>query len=171
MPATRRRQFGGRARPATDWGRVILPSVTVGAATKALLGSFALSNPGIGETVRRTRGRFHVVSDQGSVTEVQNGALGFIVVNDLALAAGAASIPGPVTDAADDGWFVWEGFSQVTQLTVGVANAAGTMSLLYEFDSKAMRKVADGFSIAIMFESLSQGLELGAAVSLLGSRT
>ncbi len=171
MPAQRRPGRSFRQRPATDWARIVIANTTMGAATKTLLGTLTLSNPGIGETVRRTRGRFHVVSDQGSVTEQQNGAIGLIVVNEVALAAGAASIPGPVTDASDDGWFVWEGFTQITQLTVGVANAAGTMSLLYEFDSKAMRKVADGFGIAIMAETLSQGAEIGIALSLLGSRT
>ncbi len=80
-------------------------------STKILLGVFVLSNVGIGETVRRTIGNIWVVSDQAAADEVQVGAFGCIVVTDLAAAAGAASIPGPFTDANDDGWFVWQGFS------------------------------------------------------------
>ncbi len=161
----------GSQRGATDWARLVVAHTTV-ASGKALLATFALSNPGIGETVRRTRGMFDVVSDQSSVTEQQNGALGFMIVSDLAAAAGAASIPGPITDASDDGWFVWEPFTQVSQFTLGVSNAAAAQgAAIYPFDSKAMRKVADGFTIVCMVEVLSQGCEIGLAVSLLGSRT
>ena len=169
MARQRGRTFAA-TRPATDWGRLVGNTFTIAAGAKALVATLVLSNPGIGETVRRTRGRFYVVSDQASVTEQQTGAMGFIVVNDLAIAAGAASIPGPVTDSSDDGWFVWEPFMQVSQFTLGGSNAAG-FAQWYEFDSKAMRKVADGFGIAVMFEALAQGIEVGVGFSLLGSRT
>ena len=51
-----------------------------------------------------------VGSDQVAVVEQQIGALGFIVVSDLAIAAGAASIPSPGFNGSDDGWFVWQAF-------------------------------------------------------------
>ena len=172
--ATQRRRFAQRSGPSrTDWGRAVLPYVTVAAATKVLLTSFVLINSGISETVRRTRGRFGVISDQASTTEQNVGAIGFIVVSDLALAAGAASIPGPVTDASDDGWFVWEGFAAVSQFTLAVSNAGAAQgSLQVDFDSKAMRKVPDGFGIAVMAENTSGGggWEIGMTVSILGSR-
>ncbi len=134
--------------------------------------SFVLINPGIGEVVRRTRGRFLIESDQSALLEGQVGAIGFIVVNDLALAAGAASIPGPVTDASDDGWFVWEPFAQMSGVTGG-GSALNPNAHVYEFDSKAMRKVADGFSIAVMIEiaAASGGVDMSIGTSLLGSRT
>jgi len=151
-----------------------VPFVTVAAATKVLIASFVNSNPGIGEVVRRSRGRFGVISDQASVTEQCIGAIGFVVVSDLALAAGAASIPGPFTDASDDGWFVWEGFATVSQFTLAVSNASAAQGAgLFEFDSKAMRKVPDGFSIAVMAENTTGGggWEIGMTASVLGSRT
>ena len=170
MAFQRRRSFPTRQRNATDWGRTLIANTTIGGSTKVLLGSFILANPGIGEVIRRTRGRFHVISDQGSVTEQQDGALGMIVVTDTALAVGITAIPGPVTDANDDGWFVWEPFTQVSQLTLGASFTSGGTTLQYEFDSKAMRKVAHGFSMAIVLESNVSGCEFGVGMSLLTSR-
>ena len=124
-----------------------------------------LSNPGIGETVRRTRGWLSINSDQVAAPEEQLGAFGIMVVNDLAIAAGAASIPGPVTDASDDGWFVW-----VPLLRAGPL-ATSLESLNVEFDSKAMRRVEEGFGIAFMVENASatDGLKIACGVSLLSS--
>jgi len=146
------------------------PHTTIAAGTKALLATLVLSNPGIGETVRRTHVTLSVVSDQGGSLEQQNGAFGMIVVSDLAVAAGAASIPGPVTDASDDGWFVWFGVSQISGTLLG-AGVTSMGFMPYVFESKAMRKVADGFTIAVMYETLSQGSSVGSAISLLSTRT
>ncbi len=170
MAAQRRQFVRSRQRTASDWGRLIDPHTSVAAASKVLLASFVLSNPGIGETVRRTHVMLSVVSDQNAALEQQNGAFGMMIVSDLALAAGAASIPGPVTDASDDGWFVWFGVSQANAGFIGGA-VTGSLVDSYVFDSKAMRKVADGFSIAVMYESLSQGCFVGSAISLLSTRT
>ena len=164
------RRFSSRrqvrsSRKGTSWARNLSATfTTVPAASKVLVGSFVLSNPGITETAVRSRGRIWIQSDQGAALEEQQGALGLVVVSDLALAAGAASIPGPATDSSDDGWFVWEGFSQ-TNIQV----SAGTAGQLYEFDSKAARRVQEGFAIAIMAENVhaTHGLDLGLVISLL----
>ena len=128
-----------------------------------------LDNVGISETVRRTRGQIFVASDQGAAIEDQLGALGLMKVNDVALAAGAASIPGPVTDASDDGWFVWRPFTQIGERAAGGTSALG---ILYEFDSKAMRTIEEGFGVAVMLENASptHGITVSFAVSLLSSR-
>ncbi len=142
------------------------------ANSKVLLTSVVLSNPGIGETVRRTRGLISIMSDQQTVVEEQVGAFGMVVVTDLALAAGAASIPGPGTDASDDGWFVWVPFVQASEGNVGVADPPGLpVSQRYEFDSKAMRRVEEGFVIAIMVENVhaTMGLRIQDAESILTS--
>ncbi len=170
MAAQRRRVLPQRQRGATDWGRLIDPHTAVASGTKVLLFTFVLSNPGISETVRRTRGFLSVISDQSAVMQQQNGAFGMMVVTDLAVAAGVASIPGPVTDASDEGWFVWMGISQMTGSTIG-GNVTHSVLPSYPFDSKAMRKVSEGFAIVGVFEALSQGTEVGVAVSLLSSRT
>ena len=154
----------GRRQP-TNWARGFSTDgayVTVAPSTKVLLGSFSPSVAGINETVRRTRGLISIVSDQTSVIETQAGAFGMVMVTDLAIAAGAASIPGPITDASDDGWFVWQAFFQ-SGLQTSFNN--------YEFDSKAMRRMQDGYSAAIMVENANTGLGLdfGFGISLLSS--
>ena len=154
MPARRRARSvfrGQRRRTAGTWSRTIDALTTVPGASKVLLNTLVLSNEGIGETVRRTRGYIHVKSDQEATSEQPIGAFGMVVANDLALAAGAASIPGPATDLDDDGWFVWEPITTdfAFRSAVGFESAAGR---LFNYDSRAMRKVEPGFGLAIMVE-------------------
>ena len=153
------------------WGRLANDTLTTFTANqKILLATVTLSNPGISETVRRTRGILVVISDQGSVNEVQNGALGMIVVSDLAIAAGVASIPGPVTDQSDDGWFVWQPVFHVSGY-VNAGSASLSIPRTYDFDSKAMRKVEEGFTVAVVYESVTNGQQVGVAFSMLQSRS
>ena len=98
------------------------------------------------------------------------GAFGAIVINDLAIAAGVASIPGPVTDESDDGWFVWQPFGSLYgAVTVGTASRPTLMPIQY--DSKAMRKVEEGFGIAFVVENAHPtfGLRIWDAFSMLSS--
>ena len=95
-----RQNFPQRARrQPSSWSRVVPQSLSlVAPLTKVLVNVIVLSNPGIGETVRRTRGMIILQSDQSTSDETQFGAMGFVVVSDLAIAAGAAAIPGPFSD-------------------------------------------------------------------------
>ncbi len=70
-----------------------------------------------------------------------------MVVTDLALAAGAASVPGPVTDIGDDGWFLYVPIVQSGRLT---DSQDGTQ---YPFDSKAKRIVETGSSLVAVVEN------------------
>jgi len=130
--------------------------------------TFVLSNAGIAETIVRTEGMLFVISDQASTFELQNGALGMVVVSDLAIAAGAGSIPGPVTDASDDGWFVWQPFLQEGQGAV-VDQAEGIYTRGIPFSSRGARRVEEGFGVAVMIENAntSSGLKAMLAVSIL----
>jgi len=157
----------GRRQP-TNWARTTsVAPVALPAASKILLTTIVLSNPGIDETIRRTRGIIHINSDQGAAAENQTGAMGMVVVNDLAVAAGAASLPGPHTDSSDDGWFVWVPFMQETF----AVTASGIHGVTYEFDSKAMRRIEEGFSVAVMVENsnATAALEILIGFSLLSS--
>ncbi len=146
--------------------------VTVAAATKVLFTTFTLDNPGISETIRRTRGRFAFSSDQSAAVEEVSGAWGAVVVTDAAAAIGITAIPGAVTDASDDNWFLWEPFAQHLGNGVAAGNAAGLQPMT-EFDSKAMRKVETGFQLAFVVENASAttGLVFTAGISLLSSRS
>jgi len=162
-------------RAPTSWARAVpVTGTTIALSTKALVASVVLSNPGIGETVRRCRGTLRISSDQAAQFEEISGAMGAIVVNDVAFALGVTGIPGPVTEANDDGWFVWLPFQQVSVGTQGTSPAtvfSSHASLSYEWDSKAMRKVAEGFSVAFMVENASDthGLDVELAFSILSS--
>ncbi len=155
MPLSRTRSFTRRTRPNRAWaGFANTGTVSVGASTKVLVGGFTLSNPNIDETILRTVGTLGVQSDQVAASESQIGAMGMIVVNDLAVAAGAASIPGPITEREDDGWFVYVPIVQRLEVISG-AGVEPNMGTQYHFDSKAKRRVQEGFQIAIMIENAS----------------
>ena len=157
MPIRRQTaQFRGgrRQRAPSTWSRFVDNAETLVISSKILLGVFTLNNPGIGETIRRTRGIITVRSDNTAALEFQVGAFGLVVVNDLAAGVGASAIPGPVTDASDDGWFVWQPIAQASW--TGISGAAE--GHVYEFDSKAMRRVEQGFQVAVMVEQTSGAL-------------
>ena len=160
----RRPAFRAAKRP-TSWTRsVAVAHTTVAAATKVLIGTLTLDNPGIGVTVRRTRGQVMVLSDTTAAIENQTGAFGMVVATDLALAAGVASLPGPVTNASDDGWFVWVPF-----FNRGSSNTSSFLSFNVPFDSKAMRRVVPGYGIGLVVENASaaQGFNFGCVFALL----
>ncbi len=173
MAARRRGRpaFVQAKRSPTTWTRNI-PTVSfaIPALTKVFPLSFVLNNPGIGETVRRTRGIVSVRNDQQAGIEDITGAFGIVRVGDLALAAGAASLPGPVTDGDDDGWLVWQPFVAMGYALLS-SQGGGNTSMQFEFDSKAMRRVEQGFGLAVMIENASatHGIVATFAVSLLSS--
>jgi len=169
------RGFPQRRALGTNWARGVFAGAptTLAPTTKSLIATVTLSNAGIGEVVRRTRGVMSVTSDQSTSLEQQVGAFGFIVVTDTALGQGITALPSPVTDRNDDGWFVWESFCQVMGNSVGGATSllSGPMPQIYQFDSKAMRKVEEGYAIVGIAENGGpHGLEFMLNFSLLSSR-
>ena len=154
-----------RSRPNRAWtGAVDLDNNITTASTKTLIASFVLSNSNIDETILRTLGLLTVRSDQDASSEDQQGAFGMIVVSDTAVAAGAASIPGPLTDIADDGWFVHVPFNE-RFLFKSATGVNPDMNHQYQFDFKSKRVIEDGSSIALMVET-SSGSE-GILISLI----
>jgi len=157
--------FPARKLVNYTWSGLVQGSpVTVPAASKVLLSQFFLATA-FEETIVRTRGVFTIVSDQEAADEQQVGALGFMRVTDEAITAGAASIPGPVTNADDDGWFVWVPF--VRQLRAGIG--LGPWMTNFMIDSKAQRIVREGQQVAVMVEnaSSSHGLTIQVALRVL----
>ena len=146
-----------------SWAGFSTATIAVAGTTKILLGGFTLSNTNIDETILRVVGTMECHSDQVASSEVQLGAFGMIIVNDLAAAAGAASIPGSITDRADDGWFVYVPIVQ--RLNVGDSTGLQPdFGVQYHFDSKAKRKVDEGFQVVMMVENATAA---GFAVSLM----
>ena len=170
MARSARRGFVPRRtrRAAPAWGMIQITETIVAPSAKTLLGSFILSNPPLGETILRTRVRLSVASDQAAAKEFMIGAFGMILVTDTALGIGLSAIPGPADDGGDDGWFVHQPIVQQTLSTSQDVH-------IYDVDSKAMRKVEDGYSIAIMVENSALagvgGFKICTSVRLLAKLT
>ncbi len=147
-----------------SWSGFETPAlVVVPAATKVIVGSFVLLGS-FEETVMRTRGMYSWRSDQTAAAEAVAGAFGLILVSEDAFAAGAASIPGPLSDINNDGWFVWQ--PMLFHFRVG-DDASETVD---SFDSKAKRIVRPGSRIAVMAENTNptQGANFQLIIRLLG---
>ena len=162
-----RRQFVRRsgARPNRAWVSTTSHTayVTIPAATKVLVSTFALLTEGIDLTLMRTVGRFSVTSDQSAGIEVQIGAWGAIIVTDRAATAGIASIPGAFTDADDDGWFVHQMFSRQGNVVVTMPVAE-----TFDFDLKGKRILNTGHVIAVVAENAgAQGLQINIQFRML----
>ncbi len=148
MARARAQRFGpGRKVVNYGWSFLSVDYTVVPSGSKVLL-SFFFLDTAFEETIVRTRGIMSVASDQTAAVEDQRGALGFIRVTDRARVAGAASIPGPITDGDDDGWMVWVPFAQKS-----VVNVTAPPSMQYMIDSKAQRIVREGQEIAVMVEN------------------
>jgi len=102
-------------------------------------------------TVVRTRGLVYVRSDQTANTETPFGAFGLAVVSEQASAIGVTAVPTPITDESSDLWFLYQFVATGLQVSsaVGIPGPAN----VYEFDSKAMRKVEDGQDVISVFEN------------------
>ena len=132
-----------------DWIRSQTTAVVpVAAASKVLINGFTF---GEDRTVRRTIGEIFVVSDQTAAIEHQVGAVGALVVSDVAFAAGSASIPGPFTERSNDYWAMWLPFSMTS---AGMTSGdQGTESLTRFFDSRGQRKLPHGSVYAFIVEN------------------
>jgi len=148
------RHFRGRGtKRLTQWiaSAINTDHTALAAATKLLDQSFGLS--GETRTIVRTRGLFTFASDQNAADETPFGAFGITIVSPDAIAAGAASVPGPYASPEWEGWFVHQFFAGITK----VASAIGfnTMAPQYEINSKAMRKLDASSEIVVVVENAS----------------
>jgi len=136
--------------------------VTVAAGTKVIIQSISFAEKA---TIVRNRGQFSIkpVSAAADVSVV--GALGVGIISAEALAAGAASIPGPFSQAEWDGWMVWQPF----QFTFEFVTGAGILITSTEavIDSKAMRKVGANEVAVFMAESQSAAFEISVVLRTL----
>ena len=93
-----------------------------------------------------------VKSDQVAATEEPFGAMGMMVVRDQAATAGVGSLPTPIAEEFDDGFFVhqfWQA-GMTFQSGVGFQSPSWTT---YPFDSKAQRKVTADDAIVVTLEN------------------
>ena len=168
MPQQRQFRRSSTSRPNRSWaGQIDAAYVAVPAASKVLLGTFTLSNPGIDETILRVVGQISVRSDQSAASEEQHGAFGMIPVTTRAIAIGLSAILGPVTNVSDDGWFVFMPVAQDFLFLSAIGVTDDTKR--YMIDSKAKRVISDGMGIAVMFENshATHGLDVAVGIRML----
>jgi len=154
---------GGRNIRETAWVGIVGTNSNLISANTALLfvgldATLLAMRP---FTVIRTRGFWHISSDQEIADEEQSVAMGLAVVSEQATAIGVTAVPTPFTDAGSDLWFMYELLA--TRFLLGTAvGFSGDFGLGSTFDSKAMRKVEDGQDLAYVIESgpQSQGVNV-----------
>jgi len=143
---------GRGARRQTLWLGGSLTTTTVATGTSVLVtvlnAAALLLRP---FTVIRSRGLLMWESDQSAAGERPVGAVGEIVVTDVATGVGVAAVPTPVTDDESD-WFWY----QTLMMTLLVApTGTGPGQIQYAVDSKAMRKVDTGDDVAMVVQNSS----------------
>jgi len=166
-----RRRFAGAfparrqgPRRETEWGAVTFGPTAVD-ATPVLLATFTqtILEGLVPATIVRVRGMVTIVSDQSAAPESIGGAFGMVVVKQTAATAGVASVPSPITEIVEDGWFVYAPY-------LGTArDSTSNYDFRLDIDSKAMRKLQDGDAIALVGENGAgfSGVEISGILRLL----
>ena len=147
---------GGRAVRETSWFGISPTNTNLPAANSAIL--FTGLTAGLLAmrpfTVIRTRGFWHISSDQEIADEVQQVGMSLSVVSDQALAIGITAVPTPFADVESDLFFMYELLT--TRFLLGSAvGFAGDFGVGAKFDSRAMRKVEEGQDLAYVLEAAS----------------
>jgi len=114
-------------------------------------GIIASLTPGESLTVIRNRGLLMITPQSFAADVTLVGAVGICVVSSQAFAAGAASIPGPFTDADWGGWLLWQPYGYFLEFTDGTGLRQADQQ--YTLDSKSMRKVTPNEVLVQMCES------------------
>ena len=104
-------------------------------------------------TITRTVGWIAIRTDQNAANEDPFGALGMMVVREQARVAGIASVPTPVTEEFDDGFFVYVPW--ISSIRFGSAIGFQDLMKVFHFDSRAQRKVTPDDSIVVTVENAS----------------
>ena len=100
-------------------------------------------------TIIRTVGMLLVQSDQIAANELVSGAYGLAVVSDQASTVGLTAVPTPITEEGSDLWFLYQFGFWSWRFNSSGAQGPG----VFQFDSRAMRKVEDGQDIVSVFEN------------------
>ena len=138
----------------TAWIAILPITNTLAAASTAVLtgGLNAVALALRPFTIVRVRGFLQVSSDQNAASENYSASVGYCVVSDQAFAIGVTAVPTSETDRGSDLFFVHESAAGriVRGDTTGFQDPVGIQRV---FDSKAMRKVNEDSTMAIVIET------------------
>ncbi len=156
----------GAVRRETLWAPIPFTIMTITGGGVALVATASASEDALRPyTVVRTHLHASLSSDQLIATETQVVAVGLAVVSDQASAIGVSAVPTPVTDLASDAWYLHQWIMNEMFFITGVGFEAG-MNKEADWDSKAMRRIEDGFDNILVVEAPA-GLD-GLNISLAG---
>ena len=158
---------GGRQRRESLWLGIDATRFTLATANSAAI-THNLNAAGLALrpfTIVRTIGYWQLRSDQTGAAENYDGALGFSVVSDQAIAIGVTAVPTPYTDIGSDLFFLHQIMASRFEFVSGVGfeSAAGLMGT---FESRAMRKVNEDSDVC--FAAEVSGVSLGASFFMAG---
>jgi len=153
-----RRQTSWGAGPKSETNGAVAPTIS---ASSQAVGAVAASPASDGLTLIRLRGEF--LFRLVTATAVGDGYFGAVamgIFTDAALTIGITALQTPITDETWDGWMWHQYFTCVAQGQIsaaGVSLSAGqqdatTAAVRIEVDSKAMRKIPVGMSLAVVLE-------------------
>ncbi len=162
---TRDRGRLGSQRRETLWTPIAPAIINLTATGTSLAYSASAAEQALRPyTIIRTHLHLSIVSDQVIAQEDQHMAIGFAVVSDQAQAIGITAVPTPITDLDSDAWYLHHFLSNEFCFITGVGfNSGGNQQV--EVDSKAMRRVEDGFNNVVTLEvaSFSDGMSITTA--------
>ena len=104
-------------------------------------------------TIARIRGSVSAHLDVGAALDAFTLAVGLIVVKDEAFVAGASSMPSPISQI-EQSWIWHHIFSLGPAATSTTDGAQILLNQMVEVDSKAMRKVQVGETLAFVWEGI-----------------
>ena len=128
---------------------------TVITAAQIILSAVSnVEGSGLDFTVLRTRGQFLVTGIPDGAADEEVVGLGICVVTLAALAAGGTAMPGPINAAGSDAW-LWHTFVPLDSmgLTGESPTGWGSSIVRIEVDSKGMRKLPEGYAVALVGET------------------
>jgi len=157
---------GGRMVRESLWIGVTGTNTTLAAGSTAALinvtGAAILALRPI--TIVRSRGLLFLTSDQAAAAEPQAITLGCAVVSDQSVAIGVTALPTPTTDKDSDAWYVY----QSLMASHGAGTVDSEQGQWVEYDSRAMRKMEDGFQLVYVLETAEVALTEGVVARHMG---
>ncbi len=147
-----------------EWESVCIATTSLDIAAGTLL-SFALFVADEAETLLRTRGQIMAHFDPFAINESVTLGVGLAMVSARAAAAGAGSLPRPISEGSYP--WLWHGFLMCDSFGPTLTAIDYPLVHRLEVDSKAMRKVKEDEQMVLMFEVCDSN-DLGGLVTLSG---
>ncbi len=157
----------GGIRRQTEWIAGVSPWQPRGSATTVDVVGFSQADLAdlVPFTITRTVGIAAIAFDEDFILDQDIFcAWGGVVVKERARVAGTGSMPRPIVNIGDDGWFWHQPVCEFIE-----SDFTGRSGLAVTIDSRAQRKVEDGDAIAFLLEidGTSDAIEQAMMVRIL----